>query len=256
VRAPRPVNPLRALFTVDEDRVRPRRGVIVLAAVALVVLGGFAWLRESSLVEVREVEVTGLSARDAPRIRAALEAAAGEMTTLHVREGRLRDAVADHPAVRDLEADADFPHTLRIRVLEHDPVGALSSREGKVPVAADGTLLRALPGDGLASIPVDRLPHGERVTAGRGWRGVVLLARAPQPIRKRIERVTWGPRGVAAHLRDGPAVLFGTLGELEVKWAVAARVMADHAAAGATAIDVRMPSRPAVAGLPPLPGDD
>ena len=57
----------------------------------LLVLGGVYrfWARDSSLVSVEHVTVTGVTADDAKRVRSALAATARTMTTLHVREDRL-----------------------------------------------------------------------------------------------------------------------------------------------------------------------
>jgi hypothetical protein len=55
--------------------------------------------------------------------------------------------------------------------------------------------------------------------------------------------------GYVAELRDGPELLIGSATRLRAKWAAAARVLADLEARGATYIDLRIPSRPAVGGL-------
>ena len=65
-----------------------------LGVVVALAGGGWMWLRDSSFVAVRDVQVTGVTASDGERVRAALQSAAQEMTTLHVREDALRQAVA------------------------------------------------------------------------------------------------------------------------------------------------------------------
>ena len=55
------------------------RTLVAFAGVLVVIVGGFLWLRDSSLVSVRRVTVTGVSGADAPRVRAALEQAAREV---------------------------------------------------------------------------------------------------------------------------------------------------------------------------------
>ena len=64
--------------------------VMVLAGLAI---GGWLWLRDSSLVAVTAVRVTGATSSDEARIRSALESAARDMTTLHVRDEVLHEAV-------------------------------------------------------------------------------------------------------------------------------------------------------------------
>jgi len=225
---------------------------IALAAGAILALGYFLWLRDSSLVAVEWVEITGLTTKDAPRIRAALTAAAEDMTTLHVREDRLEFAVSGYPVVASVRASADFPHRLRIRVIEDRPVAKLVvDGSASVAVAADGTVLRGLRLDrSLPILRTDAPPRGERVTEARAARAVRAVATASGPLRRRIERLgEERSRGLVAKLRRGPEVVLGSGARLEAKWAAAARVLADPAARGASYVDVRLPDRPVAGGL-------
>src|SRR3954452_22654393 len=88
--------------------------IVVFAAVAT----GWMWLRDSSLVAVKDVQITGVTASDGDQVKSALEPAALEMTTLHVRPEALHDATANLSSVASLEISSDFPHTLRIHVNE------------------------------------------------------------------------------------------------------------------------------------------
>src|SRR5215470_12473122 len=87
----------------------PARAVVACVGVFALFVGAWLWLRDSSLVAVRQVDVTGLSGSQAPRVRAALQEAARDMTTLHVRTKQLQTALAPYPAVQSIEAHADFP---------------------------------------------------------------------------------------------------------------------------------------------------
>src|SRR3954447_24174643 len=99
-------------------------GVLVAACA---VVGAWLWVRDSSFVAVRTVTVTGLSSSETPQIRSALRSAALDMTTLHVREDALRAAVAAYPSIKDVQAHADLPHRLAIRVSERAPVAAIDA---------------------------------------------------------------------------------------------------------------------------------
>ena len=103
------------------------------------------WLRDSSLVRVDDVQVTGLTTRDAPAIRRTLRQAAMRMTTLHYSEEALRPGGRRRSRpCESVSVDAELPHKLEIRVREHRPVAALVSGDGRrVAVASDGTLLPA-----------------------------------------------------------------------------------------------------------------
>src|SRR3954466_3700002 len=98
---------------------------LALAALLVLAGGGWLWLRDSSLVAVKEVEITGVTSSDGDRVRAALESAALGMTTLAVDAAALHHAAAPYASVGDLRVSADFPHRLHIEVVEREPVAAL-----------------------------------------------------------------------------------------------------------------------------------
>jgi cell division protein FtsQ len=230
-------------------RPPPARTLIAAVAVLTLLAGGWLWLRDSSLVAVDRVIVTGLSGPQSPQVRAALQSAARDMTTLHVRHGQLATAVRPYPVVAGVEAHADFPHGLRIVVREHVPVAVLVAGGNRVPVAADGTLLRGTPWNDLPVVAAPAPPPGDVLRDRRLERAVAVLAAAPPALRARVTRVYLGPRGLTAPLREGPVLYFGRSDRLPAKWAAAAAVLADRSSAGATYLDLRVPERPAAGGI-------
>ena len=212
------------------------------------------WLRDSSLVAVDKVQVTGLTSSDAASVRArASRREARTMTTLHVDQRRARQrGRAASPSSRGLEVSPDFPHGLRVHVIEYQPAAIAVSDSGRVPVAGDGTILRGIKAKGnLPTIAVDGAVGGDSLTdrdRSRRRRRGRLRARAC--CARRIEDVQKrSDDGYVAELRDGPELLFGSARQLRAKWAAAARVLADLEARGATYVDLRIPGRPAVGGL-------
>ncbi|MGZ5375719.1 MAG: cell division protein FtsQ/DivIB, partial [Solirubrobacterales bacterium] len=110
-----------------------RRRLAALATIALALAAGyFFWLRNSSLFEVREVEVSGATA-NAPEVAAALQEAARGMTTLHIRDQELRDAVSGFPTIASLKAQASVPHKLEIEVTERLPVALVKQGGATTP---------------------------------------------------------------------------------------------------------------------------
>ena len=232
---------------------RPRSIHLVAAALAaLLLLGGWMWLRDSSFVKVTKVRVTGVSGPDAGRVRLALSDAAADMTTLHVRRDQLLKAAEPFPIVRDIEVSTDFPHGLTIRVVPHVPVGVVVADGRHIAVASDGTILRGeTTTAGLAAIPISTVPGGTRLSDARALAAVKVLGLAPVPLRVRVVRVTSGSHGLTVKLKAGPELYFGDPDRVTAKWAAAARVLADASSKGATYVDVRLPERPVAGGVAP-----
>jgi cell division protein FtsQ len=228
-----------------------RRAGIVLASLFFLFAGYWLWFRDSSFARVNEVYVTGVDGPQARAIRSALEQAGLDQTTLHVRPGDLRDAVANYPVVRSVTAQGDFPHKLTIDVQLNLPVAVVQSPSGRKPVAADGLVLSDVPiTSGLPVVTVKSALPTERLGDGKAFQLVRLVGLAPPALRARIESVYIKPDvGVVAEIRRGPELRFGDSSRLPAKWMAAARVLAAAGARGATYNDLRLPERPAAGGL-------
>jgi len=232
---------------------RARLGAVAMTLVLLLLGGLYLWLRDSSLVSVDKVRVSGVSGGNAHRIAKRLRAAALGMTTLDTDDDALRAAVAEFPEVRGIDAQPDFPHKLRIVVSQRVPVGALQSGSRRIAVASDGTLLPQERTGRLPTVPVSSLPTGSRLTHSPALRDVAVLAAAPAALRGRVAQLAKGKGGLRATLRGGGTVVFGGTTDLVAKWAAAAAVLRDPSANGALYLDVRIPYRPVAGGLPVPP---
>jgi cell division protein FtsQ len=232
---------------IAKGRVRLRVWLILGAVGTAALLGGaWVWLRDSPLVSVNRVAVTGLSGPDAGSIRSALNLAARNMTTLDVHLGQLRTAVAPYPVVKNLRVSTQFPHGMRIHVIEQLPVGALVAGGETIAASADGTLLHDVPTASLPTVPLPSIPGGSRVTDQTALHALALLAATPERLEPKISQVTTSsPRGLVVQLRSGPDIYFGTASGFRAKWASAVAVLAAPASAGATYIDVSDPAMPA-----------
>ncbi len=239
--------PLRVLLARRRGRI-----ALVCLAIALPLLGGgWMWLRHSSFVAVRQVRISGVSGPDAGPVRAALAAAARHMSTLDVRSGTLRAAVAPFAVVRGLRAIPSFPHGLRIEVTEQPPVATLVVGGTRTAVAADGAVL----GPALISSSLPTLggrvmpPSGRRLREGDLLACLTVLGAAPVPLAGLVTRAYSGPQGITLAMRSGLLAYFGDATRPHAKWLSLARVLADSSSAGASYVDVRVPGRPA-AGFP------
>jgi len=231
---------------------RRRTRVVVGIAVLLAVLAPLAlWLRNSSLVRVEQVSVTGIDGSQAAEVKSALEAAGRDMTTLNVRTGELLSAVEAYPVVRSLRTETDFPHGLRIVVNTHEPLAALRSGGGLIAVARDGTLLRGSATRGLPLVAVRATRRGDRLERGEALAAVALLAAAPRALRSRVSRVYRGPRGLTTTMENGPKLYFGGAARPAAMWGAAAQVLGSPTSRGAAYLDLRIPERPVAGGLQP-----
>ena len=231
---------------------RRRTRVVLGIAVLLAVLTPLAlWLRNSSLVAVERVSVTGIDGSQAADVRRALTRAGRDMTTLNVRENALLSAVTAYPVVRSLRTETDFPHGLRIIVTAHEPVAALRSGGGLTAVAADGTLLRGTATRGLPVVAIGGRRSAQRLRRGEALGAVRLMAAAPRALRGRVTRVYRGPRGLTTTMDEGPKLNFGGAGRPGAKWGAAAQVLASGTSRGAAYLDLRIPERPVAGGLQP-----
>lgn len=235
------------------ERRRRLRLLIAAIAIPVVLFGGWRLVRDTPLTAVNDVKIEGVHGSQADQIRAALTRAAQEQSTLHVQEDKLLEAVRSYPVVHSLRAERDLLHGLKIYVNSYDPVAAAEHGSTRVAVAADGTLLRGASTENLARLKVESIGGGKRLDSVEGMRAVRLLAAAPEPLRKRVQRVFKSKRGLSTTLRKGPKLYFGGTSRFEAKWAAASKVLSDSGSLGASYIDLRLPDRPTAGGLPALP---
>ncbi|HEV3048071.1 MAG TPA: cell division protein FtsQ/DivIB [Solirubrobacteraceae bacterium] len=246
---------LPALVGACLSQLRARRRLriaLLAAALALALLGGgFLWFRQSPFVAVREVRITGVHGAEAQAVEAALRDAAHGMSTLEVSAAPLRAAVAPLRVVSGLRAVPSFPHGLRIEVDEQLPVAALSVDGQRTAVAGNGMVL----GPALLSARLPSVSGYSPPRTGARARGADLLAElavlgaAPAPLLAHVERAYMGSKGLTVAMRNGLTVYFGSDARPHAKWLSLASVLADPGSAGASYVDVRLPSHPA-AGFP------
>jgi cell division protein FtsQ len=242
---------MRGLTLVISGHRRLRIALLACLVLLPLLVGGWRWLRQSSLVSVLNVHVTGVHGPDAHAIEAALSGAARHMSTLDVKVGALRAAAAPFALVREVRAAASFPHGLSIEVTEQPPVAALIAGSRKTAVAADGAVL----GPALVSSALPTLTGSSAPATGArvGDRGLLsalaVLGAAPAPFAKVVARVYTDSNGLTVAMRNGLLAYFGDATRPHAKWLSLARVLADASSSGASYVDVRIPEHPA-AGFP------
>jgi cell division protein FtsQ len=247
----RPADLLRAGFAAALQRRRLRIALVATLVALPLLAGAWLWLRHSSLVAVREVQISGVHGRDARAIDAALATAARRMSTLDVQQPALMAAVASFHVVSDVRASSSLPHGLHVYVAEQPPVAVLAADGATTAVAANGVVL----GSQLTSASLPTVAAPAAPVAGHRVRGADLLAvltvlgAAPGSLARQAQRAFTGPRGLTVQMRSGLLAYFGDDTLVHAKWDSLARVLADPTSTGASYVDVRVPAHPA-AGFP------
>jgi cell division protein FtsQ len=233
----------RLIARVRSTRLRTR--LSVLAAVPVVVIGGWLLLRDSALFSVDQVAISGLGADALPVVSEDLLAAARHETTTDFSLGALRQAVAPYTVVAAISAKTHFPHGLSIEVAERHPVAHLQVGKNWYLLDANGRVITGAHGAGLTVLRSSALPTGGRTHDGFVLLALRVLADAPLPLRQRVVAVTVADGLLMIYLHHGPRLVFGNAALPHAKWDAAAAVLADASSRGASYIDVQVPSRPA-----------
>ncbi|HRV61047.1 MAG TPA: FtsQ-type POTRA domain-containing protein, partial [Solirubrobacterales bacterium] len=89
-----------------------------LILVLLLAVGYQFWLRDSSLVGIKNLEVVGVSSRteEGRQIDQAVRTAMGEMTTLHVQQAILDQELERFPRVSSAIIETSFPDSATVTV--------------------------------------------------------------------------------------------------------------------------------------------
>jgi cell division protein FtsQ len=233
----------------------PRLPWQLLAGLTLTLVGlalGWLWFRDSSFAAVERVAITGATSSEQEQVRDALETAAKGMSTLHLDAKTLKQSVEPFSSVADVRVRADFPHDLRIEVVEHEPVATVETGGSSMPATGGGLVLDGIRSDDLPVVESASPPLDGHIQDRKALAALQVAAAAPSALRAKAERVFWGDEGIAAELRDGPELIFGSAGSARDKWIAAARVLAEDSSAGAAYLDLRVPRLVAAGGVGPV----
>ena len=226
--------------------LRLRYKVACLLALPLIGIGSWMLLRDSSLFSVDNVQLVGVDGGTAlPEVSSDLIAAAHGQTTTDFSVASLRAAVARYTVIANVSAQPHPPHGVRIVVTERQPLLRLVVDHHLYLLDAEG---RVITGARATRLPVVRSTQAPRRGISHdAFARIVLtvLAAAPAPLRERVLGVT-APHGLlTVYLHRGPRLIFGNDALPHAKWDATAAVLGDPSSAGASYLDVQIPSRPA-----------
>jgi cell division protein FtsQ len=227
-----------------------RRRLIAAVIVLVVLYAGYMfWFRDLSWFAIHDVKIDGATTSQ-PEIRSAVERAAGDMTTLHIKDGELRDAVARFPTVASVRANTSFPHGLTVTVTERLPVAFVRIDGQETAVSGDGYLLAGADFDAKALPRIDgAVAHGARLDGDAAAQAAILGA-TPAPLRDKVTGSTWDDQagGVVVDLKNGPEVIFGDGSQAQDKWDAAVAVLSSPEHGSPGYVNVVVPDKPVAGG--------
>lgn len=218
--------------------------------VLVVLYGGYMfWFRDLSWFAIDDVSVKGATTNER-EIKAAVEQVAGDMTTLHIKDNELRDAVARFPTIASVGASTSFPHGLQVTITERLPVAFIQSHGQQTAVSADGYLLVGADFDAKALPRIEgAAAQGARLDQEAAAQASILGA-TPEPLRNHLTASTWDDSsgGVVVDLNNGPEVRFGDGSRARAKWEAAVAVLSSDERGSPSYLDVSVPDRPVSGG--------
>jgi hypothetical protein len=236
-------------------RIAPSgRSILIGLALFALAVGGYLAARETSIFAVRTIDIRGGDPALRDQVKAVLADEVGQ-SLLKVDETGLGRRIAPLPGVRSFRFDRAFPNTLRIVLRPEQPVLVLRQRDQAYLVAASGRVIRPLAHPHLSHLPRLWATKDVQVRIGESLPGSAAAAAtalaplqgAPLPGGVRFVR---SGKELTLVLGGGLEVRLGDHGDLQLKLAIARRILRATAAAtaGGGYLDVSVPERPVLFG--------
>ncbi|MEC5185609.1 cell division protein FtsQ [Cryobacterium sp. MP_3.1] len=208
-------------------------GGTVLALVAFVLVGVF-----SPLMALRTIEITGTNRIPAADVAQALEGQLGTPLPL-LDLAEVKGQLSEFSLIRSYVTESRPPDTLVVRIVEREPVGAITSAAGFDLVDAAGVVIQSGP-DRPQGYPLIDAAGG---ASGAGFQAAVAVVGAlPEGIRGQLDSVTAATKDdVTLTLGGGARVLWGNAERSEYKALVLAALLVSHPVGSVTEYDVSSP---------------
>ncbi len=232
---------------IDVMRAKGRRRLrLLLLIIAVLSLGvGGYFLSKSSLFDVDEIVIEGVSTELEGEVREAADINKGK-PLLEVNSSSSSKRIEAIPWVREARISRSWGGTITIRVSTREPVAAFLSEEGWVVVDIEGRVL-----DKEDELPYDLLPIEEEVgslSIGE-WapEQVIPLIQVAGTISTELTGDVSSIKGgnqIELLLFGGGKILFGDSSDIEEKALAAATILSQVDQSSVLHIDVRAPLTP------------
>ena len=192
----------------EQDRHRARRrlrlALVLLVLLALVgAVGGVVWF--SPLLATRSVRVSGTKVVSDAQVRTVAGVRSGLPLVRQDLAG-IAAAVATLKPVRTVTVSRQWPHTVRIAVVERTPLLAVRQGSGYLLVDDQGVGFRTVAAAPAAVVTavVDPADRAEVTAAG------VVAAALPRSLRTKVAELSVaGADAITLRLEDGDSVFWG-----------------------------------------------
>ncbi len=232
---------------IDVMRAKGRRRLrLLLLIIAVLSLGiGGYFLSKSSLFDVDEIVIEGVSTELEGEVRKAADINKGK-PLLEVNSSSSSKRIEAIPWVREARISRSWGGTITIRVSTREPVAAFLTEEGWVVVDIEGRVL-----DKEDELPYDLLPIEEEVgslSIGE-WapEQVIPLIQVAGTISTELTGDVSSIKGgnqIELLLFGGGKILFGDSSDIEEKALAAATILSQVDQSSVLHIDVRAPLTP------------
>lgn len=209
-----------------------------------------AWFvaRETAVFSVRTIEVAGAPAGVSAQVKRSLRATEGT-NLLKFDMGASEQTVLALPTVAGVRFDRAFPHTLRVVVVPERAVAVVRQGANSYLLAESGRVMATVERrdrPALARIWITRDVKLQVGGRAEGDLRIAVSAVAPlvgSGFPGRVNSVTTTPTSLTLRLRSGLEVRLGDPLDVDLKLAVAARVI-PLLTSDTTYLDVSVPERP------------
>lgn len=241
----------RAAPSLSAIRLAPSgRSVLIGLALLALAIGGYLAARETSVFAVHTLEVRGGDPALQAQVRGVLASEVGQ-SLLKIDGNSLGRRISPLPGVRSFRYDRAFPNTLRIVLRPEQPVLVLRRGAEAYLVAASGRVIKVLAHPHRSHLPRLWVTRELQVRVGEpsppsalsAATALAPLRGAPLPGGVRFVR---SAKELTLVLGGGLEVRLGDSGDLQLKLAIARRILRETGAAtaGGGYLDVSVPERP------------
>jgi cell division protein FtsQ len=212
-----------------------------VAALAVVVTGGLAWLVAwSEVTELETVRIDGADGTLAERVSAAAEAPHGEQL-IWIDTDAVSARVSQLAELASVSVHRSWPRTLVISVRQRTAAAAVRDDGSWWLVDGSGVMFGRTE-DRPDDLPVLDAPGGDEAATTRAA-GVAVLTSLPSQVHELVVKASaYSAADVRLELRSGATVLWGGPSGAAEKAAVLLALLGEDA----STYDVSAPSRPAI----------